>query len=97
KERGKEWFVKDTTLSGVFAAVGKYIDIKDSWTKKELAEFATQGFDTLRDRILKKGFQLQHFTDEYNVLSSRSVNIGNFIRKVVMDYTFEILNNKNPE
>ncbi|WP_167895620.1 hypothetical protein, partial [Thermococcus sp. M36] len=95
-QKGKEWFVKDTTLSGVFAAVGKHIKIEKSWTKKELSEFANKGFTTLRDRILEKGFDLSEFTAEYNSLSSRQVNIGNFIRKVIMNYTYELIQGNSP-
>lgn len=96
-QKGKEWFVKDTSLSGVFAAVGKHIKINKDWTKNELAEFATEGFNSLRDKIIENGFNLSDFTEEYNNLSSRDVNIGNFIRKVIMNYTYEMLQGNKPE
>jgi hypothetical protein len=96
-QKGKEWFVKDTSLSGVFAAVGKQIQIDKSWNKKELSQFATEGFILLRDKILEKGFNLSEFTDEYNSLSSRQVNIGNFIRKVIANYTYELMQGNSPE
>lgn len=95
--KGKEWFVKDTSLSGVFAAVGKHIKIDKDWTKKELIKFATEGFISLRDKVIENGFNLSEFTNEYNNLSSRDVNIGNFIRKVIMNYTYEMLQGNNPE
>ncbi|HYV92757.1 MAG TPA: hypothetical protein VE978_13260 [Chitinophagales bacterium] len=97
KDRGKEWFVKDTSLSGVFAAVGKYINIDDEWDKSALRKAANEGFKVLRNNILHRGFKLKEFTNEYNTLSSRSGNIGNIIRKVVMNYTFELLQGNNPE
>lgn len=93
---GKEWFVKDTTLSGVFAAIGKRIKIDENWSDKDLAKFATVGFNELRDAILAKGLNLNQFTEQYNKLSSRQVNIGNFIRKVVTQYTLELLEGKEP-
>jgi hypothetical protein len=95
-QKGKEWFVKDTSLSGVFAAVGKHIQIDKSWTKSELAQFASNGFNLLEEKILQNGFNLSEFTEEYNNLSSRDVNIGNFIRKVIMNYTYELLMGKSP-
>lgn len=95
-QKGKEWFVKDTSLSGVFAAVGKHIQIDKSWTKSELAQFASDGFSLLQEKISQNGFNLSEFTEEYNNLSSRDVNIGNFIRKVIMNYTYELLMGKSP-
>lgn len=94
--QGKEWFVKDTSLSGVFAALGRRIKIDEKWSEKELAEFAGKGFNELKDAIITKGFNLKQFTEQYNNMSSRSVNIGNFIRKVIMEYTFELLDGREP-
>lgn len=95
-ELGKEWFVKDTTLSGVFAAIGRHIKIEESWSEKDLAKFAKIGFKDLRDAITSKGLMLSQFTDQYNNMSGRGVNIGNFIRKVVMEYVYELLENSQP-
>lgn len=94
---GKEWFVKDTTLSGVFAAVGKYININNEWNKDQLADNAATGFSCLKQKITATGFDLPAFTKEYNVLSSRQVNIGNFIRKAIMNYTYDLLQGYSPE
>lgn len=96
RDSGKEWFVKDTTLSGIFAALGAHINLNENWNQDELVQATKKGFEELRKRIKDYGFQLNEFTGEYNVLSSRSVNIGNFIRKVVMDYTLELLIGNNP-
>ncbi|KAA6340730.1 hypothetical protein EZS27_011413 [termite gut metagenome] len=46
-EKGKEWFVKDTTLSGVFAAIGKYTNISENWTIDELVNSSKEGFNNL--------------------------------------------------
>lgn len=86
--KGREWFSKDTTLSGVFAAIGKMIDFEDLATLDEQTKLI---FQKLIKAIGENGLCLEEFTDEYNVLSSRSVNIGSFIRKVVMEYITALL------
>lgn len=91
KVNGKEWFVKDTTLSGVFAAIGRHINLEPTWSKLQLSEFAIKGFVELRNKILKNGLNLNEFTKEYNSFSSRSVNIGSHIRKVIMIYILNLL------
>ena len=96
-ESGKEWFSKDTTLSGIFSAIGKKTNISKIENEEELFENSQNSFEILKRRIIDYGFNIEMFTAEYNVLSSRSVNIGNFIRKVVMEYTYSLLNNENPE
>ena len=95
EKNGKEWFSKDTTLSGIFAAVGSRIDFSIIQTEQELKTKADIEFETLTRRINEVGFNLTGFTDQYNVLSSRSVNIGSFIRKVVMEYTLQLMAEKN--
>jgi len=93
---GKSWFVKDTTMSGIFSAVGKKIDINEYWTQDELKDFALEGFESLRKAILSKGLKLKEFEHEYDSFSSRNVNIGDFIRKVISKFTEELLNGNNP-
>jgi len=90
-ENGKEWFVKDTTLSGVFAAIGLYINIKEDWEKAYLIDKFKSCVDQLNTKIDSNGLNLPEFTSQYNVLSSREVNIGNFIRKVIMTYILKLL------
>lgn len=94
---GKEWFSKDTTLSGVFAALGKKSNISEIENEADLLRISKETFNLLNQRIEEVGFKLEMFTSEYNILSSRSVNIGTFIRKVVMEYTLSLLNNENPD
>lgn len=97
EQKGKEWFVKDTTISGIMAAIGRYIDIQPDWTKTELEDNFDEGIRKLQDKIKVQGFMLEEFTNEYNTLSSRQVNIGYFIRKVIMEYTLELLKNNTPD
>lgn len=96
-EKGKEWFVKDTTLSGVFAGVGKHIGINETWDKKQLIEESQGAFDLLRLKIQAIGFDLGGFNEEYSKFLSSSVNIGNYIRKVVMNYTEKLLDGEEVE
>ena len=61
----------------------------------ELKNKANIEFEKLEKNINAQGYNLSEFTDQYNVLSSRSVNIGSFIRKVVMEYTIQLIEEKN--
>ena len=91
EEKGKEWLSKDTTLSGLFAAVGKNINFNEHANIQEQTKAI---FCKLNKYITENGLSLKDFTSEYNVLSSRSVNIGSFIRKVVMEFISGILEDK---
>lgn len=91
EEKGKEWLSKDTTLSGLFAAVGKNINFNEHANIQEQTKAI---FSKLNKNITENGLSLKDFTSEYNVLSSRSVNIGSFIRKVVMEFISGILEDK---
>jgi hypothetical protein len=91
---GKEWFSKDTTLSGIFAAIGSRIDISGIQTQEDLKNTVNNEFTILTKRINESGYNLSEFTNQYNILSSRSVNIGLFIRKVVMEYTLQLMEEK---
>lgn len=95
EQNGMEWFSKDTSLSGVFAAIGSKIDFSEITSEQELYKITEKLFDTLITQINVQGLNLTEFTNEYNVLSSRSVNIGAFIRKVVMEYFIGLLDEEN--
>lgn len=95
-EEGKKWFVKDTTLSGMLAGLGEYLQFNENSDLVLLNQLTDKGFSDLLDKSKTVGFKLSEFKEQYNILSSRSVNIGNFIRKVVMNYTVALLKNENP-
>ena len=95
-EEGKKWFVKDTTLSGMLAGLGEYLQLNENSRLDYLNQVTNKGFDELLDKSKTVGFNLVEFKEQYNILSSRSVNIGNFIRKVVMNYTVALLKNEKP-
>ena len=79
-----------------FPLLEKKIDINEYWTQDELKDFALEGFESLRKAILSKGLKLKEFEHEYDSFSSRNVNIGDFIRKVISKFTEELLNGNNP-
>lgn len=95
-DEGKKWFVKDTSISGLLAALGKYGGVKANMPASEIEKITHKVFDDLKNKFEKYGLDLTGFTEQYNVLSSRSVNIGNFIRKVIMDYTLNLLTDNTP-
>lgn len=93
---GKAWFVKDTSLSGFFAAIGKYIDVSSNWTEQELESKVESAIQSLDDLINSEGLKLSDFKNEYDSFSSRNVNIGNHIRKVIAFHIEEVLKGSNP-
>lgn len=95
-EEGKKWFVKDTSLSGILAGLGEHVGVNNSMSIDQLQSITETGFAKLLLQTNKIGFKLTEFKEQYNILSSRSVNIGNFIRKVVMSYTTTLLNDEEP-
>ncbi|TFD99075.1 hypothetical protein E2605_03060 [Dysgonomonas capnocytophagoides] len=93
---GIGWFSKDTTLSGILAGVGKFINVSSFTNENQLIQETQDVFRKLEDKVQNYGYKLEQFTEEYNNLSSRSVNIGTFIRTVIMNYTLSLLNNERP-
>ncbi len=95
-EHGRKWFVKDTTLSGILAGLGQFVQINENSNIDSIKHITTAGFEELLQKSQEVGFRLTEFEEQYNILSSRSVNIGNFIRKVVMNYTIALLKGEQP-
>lgn len=95
-DEGSKWFVKDTTLSGIFAALGQYGKVKPDMSVTDVKGITDTVFNILKSKLTYGSLDLSGFTQQYNVFSSRSVNIGNFIRKVVMHYFVEMLNDGKP-
>lgn len=71
-ESFKKWFGKDTTLSGVFAAIGQ--------TGTGIEQFIQWVKDGRVD------FRLEKFENAYDALASTRVNVGNVVRKAVYKY-----------
>lgn len=91
--KGREWFSKDTTLSGIFAGIGSKIKLN---SVENIYDSSKALFDKLNSKIDNQGINLDEFTKEYNGLSSRNINIGNFIRKAIMNYVIGLLSDNNP-
>lgn len=82
-----DWLMKDTTLSGIFSALGncspkQSVFDKNSMAYKKLNNLTLANFD-------KAGFD-----KSYNQLSSVKLNVGNAVRKAVHNYFFNIFENQ---
>lgn len=93
---GNKWFVKDTTITGILAGLGSYAKIDEKMPIDDLWRVTEASFEELMGKVNKVGYDLNGFTAQYNLMSSRSVNIGSFIRKMIMNYTIELLEGKEP-
>jgi hypothetical protein len=82
------WVGKDTTLSGLFAALGSVIT---SETPKETLLEAEKYIKTIDANLIN----LPEFKQAYDDLSSTSVNVGNAVRKAVFIYFKEQFNRGN--
>lgn len=68
-----KWFGKDTTLSGIFAALGQTgtdVSLFKRWVEQGDVDF-----------------RLNDFEEAYEALASMRVNVGNVVRKAVYLYT----------
>lgn len=89
-----KWFGKDTTLSGVFGAMGAFL-INSSGGFPKVEEI----YDLI-SQINKKEdpFNLKEFYDAYeNKLVSTKVNLGNAVRKTIFNYTKNLLDERQPD
>lgn len=93
-KEGLAWFGKDTTLNGVFAGVGVYLELNNDNETDNLQAKILNSFEELK-KTLSEDLNLKKFNNEYDNLSGRSVNIGNLIRSVVMNYTIHKLKGEN--
>lgn len=94
---GLEWFVKETTLSGVLAALGASIDFEKIDSADAMITEAEQAFKKLGAIIEEKGFNINVYRVEFANISSRAINFGTFIRKAIMEYTTALLQDQNPD
>ncbi len=94
---GLEWFVKETTLSGILAAIGSKINFKDISNQKDLISATEKVFLNLKEIIEEKGFKIGTFRTEFSNISSMTVNFGTFIRKAIMEYTTSLMDSGDPD
>lgn len=76
------WIMKDTTLSGLFAAIGAVYNQGWNYNVPLMLDFIHNKITVLNDENINYG----EFNDAYNNLSSVTVNIGNAVRKAVYIY-----------
>ena len=87
-----QWLMKDTTLSGIFAAVGKYLGTKD-----DAADGKLQDINECLNRIDQNNIQYEKFKVAYNNLSSTSINIGNVLRKGIFNFFLNLFMGKQTD
>lgn len=87
-----QWLMKDTTLSGIFAAVGKYLETKD-----DTADGNLQDINECLNRIDQNNIQYEKFKVAYNNLSSTSINIGNVLRKGIFNFFLNLFMGKQTD
>lgn len=83
-----QWFGKDTTLSGVFAALGKSFG---SHHDEEVFNLDTIDLFINGIEQGKYHFRLDQFEQAYGELSSVRINVGNIVRKAIYAYTVEMI------
>ena len=84
------WLGKDTTLTGIFSAIGKYVGIERnvyaSFPREKIIKVFNYLLNSLSDDL-----KINEFNSYYDSLAGRSLNIGMYIRKVVQYYTLSLL------
>lgn len=84
------WIMKDTTLSGLFAAIGAVYDQEWIYNVPSMLDFIRKKITDLNDEKIN----YNEFQAAYNNLSSVTVNIGNAVRKAVYIYFKSLFLNK---
>lgn len=84
------WIMKDTTLSGLFAAIGAVYNQDLTYNVPSMLDFIHNKITVLNNEIIN----YNEFNDAYNNLSSVTVNIGNAVRKAVYIYFKNLYLNK---
>ena len=84
------WIMKDTTLSGLFAAIGAVYNQEWTYNVPSMLDFIHNKIMVIND----DNINYSEFNDAYNNLSSVTVNIGNAVRKAVYVYFKNLFLNK---
>lgn len=93
-QKGLAWFGKDTTLNGIFSGIGNYLHLSDKNEVEDIEQKILDCFEELKEK-LTKDLNLEKFNEQYDNVTGRSVNIGNLIRTVIMNYTTNKLKGEN--
>jgi hypothetical protein len=90
-----KWFVKDTTMSGILAAVGNSMpENVDNISLDKLILWTTTSFEKLNQQLDTKSFCINEFFKEYDNLASTRINIGDVVRKAIFNYTIDLISGK---
>lgn len=82
-----KWYGKDTTLSGVFGALGAYL-----LESNEIPDVKAIYSLILKFEKSADPFNLHDYYDAYeNKLATTKVNVGNAVRKAIFNYTKDFL------
>lgn len=81
------WFAKDTTISGMMAGIGQYIQALNHDSSYVLANLS-QSVESIEGA---EAFRLDEYNKVYSELSGAKVNIGKVLRRAVMIYTQNVL------
>ena len=79
------WLMKDTTISGLFAALGEISNSSTDYRIKQIQDCI--------NLINSSNIQINEFETSYQKLSSVSTNVGNAVRKAVFYYFVALFNN----
>ena len=90
EEKFGAWMMKDTTLSGLFAAIGTFYIQKYTYNVSLMLDFIHNIIAILNNESIK----YEEFQDAYHNLSSVTVNIGNVVRKAVYHYFMNLFLDK---
>lgn len=90
EEKFGAWMMKDTTLSGLFAAIGTFYIQKYTYNVSLMLDFIHNIIAILNNESIK----YEEFQDAYHNLSSVTVNIGNAVRKAVYHYFMNLFLDK---
>lgn len=94
---GLKWFVRDTTISGLLAGLGKFAEVKEDMNIRDIETSTISAFNHLAEKVSNPGFNLPSFQHEYYNLQSKTVNVGTYVRSIIMDYTLQMLNGGSPD
>lgn len=79
------WYGKDTTLSGIYAALGQYMYENGNELEWDKLDYI------LNNKVKKMHFNVDQFEEAYNRLSSIKTNVGYAVRKAIYKFTLNAL------
>lgn len=92
-EESCAWFGKDTTLSGLMAAIGSLNNVR---TQENInPDLLLKHLQEVANKLQNINvFKLKEYNTAYDNLASAKINIGMIVRKAITSYTFHLLSDK---